>query len=177
MTKATDIKRQKLLEMTRKVTIRKEIQEMEREPMPGEIGRLMKERKGTKRSRNPVIEYYRFYQNKIAPDVSVIKDRIERSKANETKMYVEDFATRTDMIGIHPYIMVEKSRPALLMEGITINLGDKGKFVIMKKATDKETLTGQAKDIADRVCRFDPQTDSPSVIDFQRKICKLNKRA
>lgn len=154
--------------------IKREIQEMGREPMPGEIEKLMEERKGTTRSKNPVIEYYRFYQNKIVPNIPVIKDRIEKSKTNETKMYIDDFAKRTAMIG-RPHTIIEKARPALLIEGITINLGDKGKFIIMKKATEKEKLTGQAMSLADRVCRFDPQTDSPRILEFQKKICQLNK--
>ena len=167
-----DIEKEERLRMA---VIKKEIQEMGREPVPGEIEKLMEERKGKTRSKNPVIEYYRFYQNKIVPDVPIIKDRIEKSKTNETKMYIEDFAKRMDMIGKRPYVIVEKSRPALLIDGITVNLGDKGKFIIMKKATGKEKLTGQAKDIAYRVCRIDPQTDSSRVLEFQNKICQLNK--
>ena len=153
--------------------IGKEIREMGREPMPGEIKKLMEEREGAKRSQNPVIEYYRFYQDKIVPDIQIIKDRIEKSKTNETKMYLDDFAKRMSMVGKCPSIIVEKSRPALLIEGITVNLGDKGKFVTMKKAAGKEKLTGQARDLADRVCRFDPQTDNPRVLQFQNKICQL----
>lgn len=155
--------------------IKREIQEMGREPMPGEIEKLMEERKGTTRSKNLVVEYYRFYQNKILPDIQVIKNRIEKSKTNEIKMYIDDFAKRTAMIGKDPRIIIEKSRPALLIEGITVNLEDKGKFVTMKKAIEKEKLTGRARNLADRVCRFDPQTDSPRVLEFQRKICELNK--
>jgi hypothetical protein len=162
------LKRARLTYVTRKVT-----REMGREPMPGEIEKLMEERKGIKRSQNLVVEYYRFYQDKIVPDIPIIKDRIEKSKTNETKMYVEDFAKRTAMIGKYPSTILEKSRPALLIEGITVNLGDKGKFVVMKKATGEEKLTGQAKSLADRICRFDPQTDSPRVVEFQRKICQL----
>jgi hypothetical protein len=126
-----------------------------------------------KRSQNPVIEYYRFYQSRIESDIPIIRDRIEKSKTNETKMYIDDFAKRMVMTGKRPYTIVEKSRPALLIEGITVNIGDKEKFVIMKKATEKEKLTGQAKDLADRVCRVDPQTDNPRILEFQSKICLL----
>lgn len=151
----------------------KEMKEMGRESIPGEIKKLIEKRKGTKTSQNPVMEYYRFYQDKIMPDVPIIKDRIEKSKTNETRMYIDDFAKRMAMIGMRPYATVEKSRPVLLIEGITVNLEDKGKLVIMKKATEKEQLTGQAKDLADRVCKTDPQTDSPKVLEFQNKICQL----
>jgi len=122
---------------------------------------------------NPVIEYYRFYQDKIMPDVPIIKDRIEKSKTNETKMYAENFAKRMTAVEKHSHTTIEKSRPALLIEGISINLGDKGKFVTMKKATGKEKLTGQAKDIAERVCKVEPQTDNPKILEFQSKICLL----
>lgn len=174
MTNKTDIDIERKERLTRYV-IKREIQEMGREPMPGEIEKLMKERKGTKRSQIPVIEYYRFYQNKIVPNIPVIKDRIEKSKTNEIKMYIDDFAKRMGMTGKHPHTIVERSRPALLIEGISANLGNKGEFIIMKKATEKEKLTGQAMSLADRVCRFDPQTDSPIVLEFQKKICQLNK--
>ncbi len=155
--------------------IKREIQEMGREPMPGEIKKLIEERKGTTRSKNIVTEYYRFYQDKILPDVQIIKDRIEKSKTNEIKMYIEDFAKRTAMTGKDPHMIIEKSRPALLIEGITINLIDKGKFITMKNAIEKEKLTGRARNLADRVCRFDPQTDNPRILEFQNKICQLNK--
>ena len=82
-----DIEREEREERIRAIVIKREIeQEMGREPMPGEIEKLMKERKGTKRSQIPVIEYYRFYQKRIAPNVPIIKDRIEKSKTNEIKM-------------------------------------------------------------------------------------------
>ncbi len=129
--------------------------------------------KKDKSSQNPVIEYYRFYQSRIESDIPIIRDRIEKSKANETKMYIDDFAKRMAMTGKRPYTIVEKSRPALLIEGITINIGEKEKFVIMKKATEKDKLTGQAKDLADRICRVDPQTDNPRILEFQNKICLL----
>lgn len=179
MTKKTDIDIERKERLTRYI-IKREIQEMEREPMPGEIERLMEERlmeerKGTKRSQIPVIEYYRFYQNRIVPNSPIIKDIIEKSKTNEIKMYIDDFAKRMGMTGKHPHTIVEKSRPALLIEGISVNLGNKGEFVIMKKATEKEKLTGQAMSLADRVCRFDPQTDNPRILEFQKKICQLNK--
>lgn len=154
--------------------IKREIQEMGREPLPGEIEKLIEERKGTTRSKNIVVEYYRFYQHKILPDVQIIKDRIEKSKTNEIKMYIEDFAKRTAMIGKDPHIIIEKSRPALLIEGITVNLGDKGRFIIMKKIKEKEKMTGFAKNLANRVCRFDPQTDDPRLLEFQNKICQLD---
>ena len=143
--------------------IKKEIQEMGREPLPGEIEKIIEERKGTTRSKNIVIEYYNFYRDKILPDIQIIKDRIEKSKTNEIKMYLEDFAKRTAMIGKRPYAIVEKSRPALLTEGITVNLGD------------KEKLTGRARCLVDRVCRFDPQTDNQRLVEFQNKICQLDK--
>ena len=167
-----DIRKERLISAH---IIKREIQEMGREPVPGEIEKLMEERKGTKRSQIPVIEYYRFYQNKILPDVQVIKDRIEKSKTNEIKIYIDDFAKRMGMTGKHPHTIVEKSRPALLIEGISVNLGNKGEFIIMKKATEKEKLTGQAMSLADRVCRFDSQTDNPRILEFQKKICELNK--
>ena len=78
------------------------------------------------------------------------------------------------MTGNHPYTIVARSRPALLIEGISINLGDKGKFIIMKKAKEKEKLTGQAMRLADSVCRF-AQTDNHRVLEFQKKICQLNE--
>jgi hypothetical protein len=131
------------------------------------------ERKDTKRSKNPVIEYYRFYQSRIEPDVQIIRSRIEKSKTNETKMYIDDFARRMAMTGKDPHTIVENSRPALLIEDISVSLGDKERFIIMKKATQKERLTGQAKNLTDRVCRTDPQTDSPIILEFQSKICRL----
>lgn len=155
--------------------IKREIQETGREPVPGEIEKLIEKRKGTTRSKNIVVEYYRFYQDKILPDVQIIKDRIEKSKTNEIKMYTEDFAKRTAMTGKNPHIIIEKSKPALLIEGISVNLIDNGKFVTMKKTIEKEKLTGQAKNLADRVCRFDPQTDNPRLLEFQNKICQLDK--
>lgn len=153
--------------------IKRDIQEMGREPVPGEIEKLMEERKGTKRSQNPVIEYYRFYQNRIIPNSPFIKDRIGKSKTNEIKMHTDDFAKRIAMTGINPYTIIEKTRPALLIEGISINIGDRGKLIIMKKATEKEKLTGQARSIADIVCKIDPQTDNPRILEFQKKICQL----
>ena len=155
--------------------IKKEIQEMGREPMPGEIEKLIEERKGTTRSKNIVVEYYRFYQNNILPNTQIIKDRIEKSKTNEIKMYIEDFAKRTAMTGKDPHIIIEKSRPTLLIEGITVNLRDNGKFIIMKKAIEKEKLAGRARNLAYRVCRFDSQTDNPRLLEFQNKICQLDK--
>jgi hypothetical protein len=44
----------------------------------------------------------------------------------------------------------------------------------MKKIKEKEKMTGFAKNLANRVCRFDPQTDDPRVAKFQNKICQLD---
>ncbi len=155
--------------------IEKEIRNLGRDPIPGEIERIIEKRKGTIRSKNPVIEYYRFYRSGIEPNVPTIKHRIEESKTNEIKMYIEDFAKRIAMTGKNPHTIVGKSRPALLIEGITIDLGDKGRLITMKKTKEKEKLTGLAKNIANRVCRSDPQTDDSRVIEFQNKICQLDK--
>lgn len=166
-------KEERIKETIQRISIKREIIEMGREPIPGEIEKIMEKRKYIKRAKNPLMEYYAFYREKIEPNIHNIKDDIEKSKTNEIKMYIDDFAKRTSMTGKHPFTIITKSKPALLIEGITANLGDKGKFIIMKKVTEKEKLTGFARNLADRLCLTDPNTDNPRILEFRNKICQL----
>ena len=45
----------------------------------------------------------------------------------------------------------------------------------MKKTTEEKKLTGFARNLADRVCMTDPQTDNPIILEFQNIICQLRR--
>lgn len=166
---------ERIKEAIQRISIKREIEEMGREPLPGEIEKIIEKRQYLKRRINPVIDYYTFYREKIKPNIQTIKDNIEKSKTNEIKMYTEDFAKKISMTGKHPFTIISKSKPALLIEGVAVNLGDKGKFIIMKKA-EKEKLTGFSKNLADSICKTDPHTDNSRILEFQSKICQLKNK-
>lgn len=172
-----EIRIEKIRDFILRKSIEKEIkEEMGREPMPGEVEKIMeRRRKYEKRIINPVKEYYGFYLDKVKPLVSDIKDKIEKSKTKEIKMYTGDYAIRTTMIRKSPFSMIIKSKPVFLIEGISVNLGDKGKFITMRKAIKEERLTGFARKLVDRICLTDPQTDNPRILEFQSKICQIRR--
>lgn len=172
ISKKEKIKAEKMKEFIMKMSIEREIQEIGREPLPGEIEAVMERRKMHTKSVSPIIRYHKFYDDikHIIPD---IKKEIDRSTTKEIKIDTKDMAKKVNMSNIHPGIIDMKLEPILMMEGISIHIGDKGKFFIMRNAAKEDRLSKFPSQRINRICTTDPQTDSPKILNFLDKLCKL----
>lgn len=150
--------------------IRIELREMGIEPSSEKVEEIFKRRKGTIRVTNPVTRYFTFYENDVIPLVPKIKEIIETTKNGQMNISIQDLSKRVGISGTKK-IIISRIEPAFFLEGISISPEDNILRLSRTRTTDK--LSEQSKQFVNEICNIDPQTDSPRILDFLKRFCRL----